>query len=107
MDIRKLPPDSSRTAPASPAGTVREDGRNAGRSDREPDAREDRVEISDAGRSLARDVGSVGADGVPIGTLPPDKLTELRRAIQANAHDSAEVIASIARHMIERGDMQA
>jgi len=45
------------------------------------------------------------ASDVPQGTLPAERLLELRRRIQAGVHDSPEVIDEMLRRMVERGDL--
>jgi hypothetical protein len=105
MDIKHLPSDPARTAASAPVPPVHDEDRPAPKSDADAAARDDRVEISDHGRSLAGELGVIGADGVPVGTLPADQLTTIRRAIQSRVHDSPDIIASVARRIAESGDV--
>ena len=105
MDVNDIRPDPSPAAPLGPAPRIRE-------GEPGPDPRRDgtvgnrdRVEISDEGRSRAEEADASSDTGVPSGTLPVDVLVDIRRRIQARAHDSAEIIRSIARNIVERGDL--
>jgi hypothetical protein len=43
--------------------------------------------------------------GFPAGTLPPDRVRELRRRIRARRYDDPQVIDEMLRRMVERGDL--
>jgi hypothetical protein len=69
-----------------------------GRSDAHPSvARQDSVEISDAGR--ARAAGELSqAEGA-------SRLQEIRQRILQGAYDSDAVVAEVARRILDRGDL--
>jgi anti-sigma28 factor (negative regulator of flagellin synthesis) len=58
----------------------------------------DRVEISDAGRARAAKLER-------LSQLDPERVAELRRRILSGAYDADEVVAEVARRLIERGDV--
>lgn len=58
-----------------------------------PAKRRDSVEISDAGRALA-DAGA-----------PADRVGEIRQRILNGAYDSAAVVDTVARRILQRGDI--
>jgi len=41
----------------------------------------------------------------PTGTLAADRLREIRHRIHARHHDDPEVVASVARRIVERGHL--
>ncbi len=101
MEIKDIRPDPA--GPASPISPVRDDARRtperateqgSGRAD-------DRIEISSEGRARAR--GNVEAS--PSGTLPVDRLMDVRRRVQSRFYDAPEVAEEVARRIIERGDL--
>jgi negative regulator of flagellin synthesis FlgM len=67
-----------------------------------PVTRNDKVEISDEARRLAR-----GADAAtaPNGSLSPEKIAEFRQKILGGAYDSLEVVDQVARKMLASGDI--
>ena len=65
--------------------------------------RNDRVQISDAGRALAAQ--ETGAAGGVRGELTPERVGEIREKILAGAYNSVEVVEEVARRMLERGDI--
>jgi hypothetical protein len=106
MDIKGYRPDPIPPGTPQPAQPVRErqDTPAQETADRSRARREDRVEISADARRAA-EAAEAAESAVPEGTLPPDRLVELRRRIQARAHDSPEVIDEVLRRMIESGDL--
>jgi anti-sigma28 factor (negative regulator of flagellin synthesis) len=62
----------------------------------------DRVEISTEGRLLAAqlDAPRPGAE-----TMAPERIEAIRERIATGVYDTPEVIESVARKMIERGDL--
>lgn len=104
MDFKDPRPDRKLAAPAVPASHVREQGwKGAGRN-RGSDP-EDCVHIYTECRSSAGLATEAGESTTPSDTLAADRLIEIRRRIQARHHDDPEVIASIARRIVERGDL--
>lgn len=55
--------------------------------------RRDSVEISDAGRALAG------------GGLSADRVSEVRQRILSGAYNAAEVVDTVARRILQRGDV--
>ena len=101
MDISDIRPDP--TGPVSPVQHTREDARRAAGdpADRDGARGDDRVDISEHGRALSRSV----PDATPSGTLPADRLIDVRRKVQARFYDRVEVAEEVARRIIERGDI--
>ncbi len=60
----------------------------------EPTKRRDSVEISDAGRTLA------GAQAPSA-----DRTSEIRQRILAGAYDTTQVVDTVARRILQRGDI--
>jgi hypothetical protein len=103
MDIKNVRPDPTPARPAAPVTPAREDARRApGQAPDRAEQRDDRVEISDAARSRA---ARVAASDVPSGTLPAERLVELRRRIQERVHDSPVMADEVMRAIVERGDL--
>jgi negative regulator of flagellin synthesis FlgM len=65
--------------------------------------RNDRVQISDAGRALAAQE-TASAKGART-ELTPERIGEIRGKILAGAYNSVEVVDEVARRMLERGDV--
>ena len=101
MDIKNLRPDALPARPAAPITPVREDSRHAPAASEKPVDQSDRVEISEDARFRAE----MGASDVPSGTLPADRLLELRRRIQERAHDSAEVADAVMDRLVRDGEI--
>jgi anti-sigma28 factor (negative regulator of flagellin synthesis) len=88
--------------PNRPPAVGREKG--AASKDRAPqvlplDARTDRVELSEAARTLAKDA---------VQALAPDakdRLQQIRQRIIGGAYDVDHVVSEVARRIIERGDL--
>lgn len=64
--------------------------------------RNDQVQISDAGRTLAAQMES--KDGVR-GSLSTERVAEIRQRILEGAYNSVEVVEEVARRMLQRGDI--
>lgn len=101
MDISDIRPDPA--GPTSPVHPTREDAR---RPDGEPADRDgargdDRIDISDHGRALSRSA----PESMPSGTLPADRLIDVRRRVQARFYDRPDVAEEVARRILERGDV--
>ena len=60
--------------------------------------RADRVEISAEARQAAAKLGEVPG-------LSPERVAEIRQKLADGSYDSAEVVETIARRMIDRGDV--
>ncbi len=58
--------------------------------------REDRVQISDAGRAKAAEA---------TGGLDPQRVTEVRRKVLEGAYNSVNVVDTVARRILEQGDV--
>lgn len=101
MDIRDIRPDPA--GPASPVQPAREDARRpmGEPADRDDTRGDDRVDISEHGRALSRSL----PETTPSGTLPPDRLIDVRRRVQARFYDRPEIAEEVARRIIERGDV--
>ena len=68
-----------------------------------PVQRNDRVQISDAGRALA---AQQSGDAAPArAELTPERIQEIRQRILGGAYNSVEVVEEVARRMLERGDI--
>ena len=79
--------------PTAPAQPVAPTGRAA-----------DRVEISDAGRTLAaRETESLSASG--RSELSAERVSEIRQRILEGAYNATDVVDEVARRMLERGDI--
>jgi hypothetical protein len=62
-------------------------------------AKQDRVEISDAGRARA----SVRLSPADPGSS--DRLGEIRRRVLSGAYDTDQVVAEVANRILDRGDV--
>ncbi|HEX6924996.1 MAG TPA: flagellar biosynthesis anti-sigma factor FlgM [Longimicrobiaceae bacterium] len=63
----------------------------------------DRVEISEAGRALAaRQADNLDAR---VSELTPERVEEIRQRILEGAYNSIQVVDTVARRMLERGDI--
>lgn len=67
--------------------------------------RNDRVQISDAGRALAAQAASSAANMATADGLSPDRVAQIRNRILEGAYNSVEVVDQVARRMLERGDI--
>lgn len=65
--------------------------------------RTDKVEISDAGRALAARDNDGDTD--PLSTLDPGRASRIRDRILNGAYDTADVVDSIARKLLQSGDL--
>ena len=65
-----------------------------------PVERTDRVELSPEARALAARLETGEAD-----TLTPERIAELRRKIQEGAYDRPDTVESVARKILESGDL--
>ncbi len=103
MDIKDIRHDPSPIGPAAPVPPVRDDGRRPSvpADGRRGGRGDDRVDISAEARALAEEAPAEAPEGV----LPPDRLVDLRRQIQARFYDQPEVAEQVARRIIERGDL--
>lgn len=98
MNIRDIRSDAPGAAPIQPVRGI--NNRPAAQGAPESRDREDLVEISDEARELAARE-EVAAET----SLSPERITELRRWIQAGGFDAPEVVDTIARRLIERGEV--
>jgi negative regulator of flagellin synthesis FlgM len=65
-----------------------------------PAPRADSVQLSDSGRSMARQVaGDAGA------ALDPERTAELRRKVLEGAYNSLEMVDEVARRILRRNDL--
>ena len=62
--------------------------------------REDKVQISDAGRALAAQ-----AAGGTQSELTPERIAQVRERILSGAYNSLEVVDQVARKMLASGDI--
>ena len=65
-------------------------------------SRQDRVEISDAGRALAAQQGGEAEAG---GAMSAERLAELRQRVLGGAYNSLAVVDQVARRMLQSGDV--
>jgi negative regulator of flagellin synthesis FlgM len=62
--------------------------------------RQDRVQISDAGRALA------AREGAPEGSsLSPERIAQLRQRVLDGAYNSLDVVDEVARRILATGDL--
>jgi hypothetical protein len=61
--------------------------------------RSDKVQISDAGRALAARDGDAAAE------LTPARAASIRGRVLSGAYDTLEVVDSVARRLLESGDL--
>lgn len=98
MDIRDLrsgvPSTGATRHPGAAVEPRAENHAGRGRTDRR-----DRVEISSEGRARAAEAAP------PEGSLPPERLTEIRRRIAEGVYDSDAVLEAVARRIIQSGDL--
>jgi anti-sigma28 factor (negative regulator of flagellin synthesis) len=64
--------------------------------------RNDRVQISDAGRALAAKATS---DVSESESLSPERVDQIRQRILKGAYNSTEIVDQVARRMLESGDI--
>lgn len=98
MNIRDLRSDVPRTGGTRQAGPSAEP-RTETDTDPGRTPRHDRVEISTEGRARAAEVAS------PDGSLPPERLAEIRRRIADGVYDTDEVLGAVARRILQSGDL--
>lgn len=65
--------------------------------------RGDKVEISDAGRALA--ARDTDGDNDHLTALDPSRASRIRERILSGAYDTADVVDSIARRLLQSGDL--
>jgi len=85
-------PDASREARGSVAEKAEQDAKPA-------TSRVDTVEISDAGRAKA-------AGSVASGDVRGTRLQDIRQRILRGAYDTDEVVAEVARRILDRGELR-
>lgn len=66
-----------------------------------PAARADRVQISDAGRAMAAQMGGVSETGA----LDPARAAEIRQRILTGAYNSVDMASDVARNILGSGDL--
>ncbi len=65
-----------------------------------PRDKSDTVQISQAGRSLANQLESQKPD-----TLAPERVAELRSKVLSGAYNSLDVVDTVARRILSRGEL--
>ena len=107
MDVNGYRMDPIKPGTTEPAQPVRDrpDPPLHESADRPRGDRDDRVDISPDGRRAAAAATDTAETDVPEGTLPADRLLELRRHIQARMHDDPRVVDEMVRRMVGRGDL--
>jgi hypothetical protein len=105
MDINKFRPDPASAPRIDGVTPVRDDARPAQRDvGQHTDADHgDTVEISEEARARAAQAGET--DDIPSGTLPSERLTELRRLIVDRVHDSDQMADEVMRRIVDSGDL--
>lgn len=105
MDINNLRPDPPPAHRIDGVTPVREDSRPPESNvEQNVDAEAgDTVEISEEARSRAAEAGYT-AD-IPSGTLPAERLTELRRRIVDRVHDTDLMADEVMRRIADSGDL--
>ena len=103
MEIKDVRSDLIPTGPVSPVAPVRDDARQvpARAAERERPRDADRIGISERARALAEGDTVSG----PEGTMDHERLTDLRRRVQARFYDQPEVAEHVARRILESGDL--
>ena len=66
-----------------------------------PRARHDHVQISDAGRAKAAEA----SDASSAAGLDPQRASDIRRKVLEGAYNSVNVVDTVARRILERGDV--
>ncbi|HET7275514.1 MAG TPA: flagellar biosynthesis anti-sigma factor FlgM [Longimicrobiaceae bacterium] len=64
--------------------------------------RPDQVEISEAGRALAAQIGTEAASA---GALTGERVAEIRQRVLTGAYDSTAIVEEVARRMLSSGDI--
>jgi negative regulator of flagellin synthesis FlgM len=90
---------TTRTQPIRPVGQEQQQTRPEG--DATPAPRNDKVQISDAGRALA----AKATDAPDAGTLSPERVAELRQKVLLGAYNSVQMVDEVARRILDRGDV--
>jgi hypothetical protein len=90
-------PDAARDVRAPGA-----DGAGKARSTPVGVDRQDRVEISDAGRARAAEGGLTAASEAASG---PARLNDIRQRVLQGAYDTDTVVGEVARRILDRGDI--
>ena len=67
--------------------------------------RNDRVQISSAGRALASQAAVSAGHAAEAEGLSPARVAEIRGRILEGAYNSVEVVDQVARRMLESGDI--
>jgi hypothetical protein len=98
MNIRDIRSDAAGAAPIQPVRGI--NNRPSAGTAPEGRDREDLVEISEEARALA-----AREEAAPEGTLSPERISELRRWIQAGGFDAPEVVDRIARRLLDGGEV--
>jgi len=65
-----------------------------------PRGKTDTVQISDAGRSLAN-----RTETQQPGTIDPERVAELRTKVLSGAYNSLDVVDTVARRILSRGEL--
>lgn len=66
--------------------------------------RNDRVQISEAGRALAAQASGAPSEEVRA-ELSPERVAQIRQRVLEGAYNSVNVVEEVARRMLERGDI--
>lgn len=98
MKINGGTPGSIRPDAAREIRTPGADGATKGQSAPSALDRQDRVEISDAGRARAAELAPLGATGA-------GRLQDIRQRVLQGAYDSSAVVADVAQRILDRGDV--
>jgi negative regulator of flagellin synthesis FlgM len=90
----KLRPDLAKEAQASKRDQV---GQEPVPARSESTERNDKVEISEAGRAMS---GTASATGTSS-----DRIAEIRKKVLAGAYDSVEIVGQVAQRILQSGDL--
>lgn len=105
MDINSLRPDPAPARRIESVPAIHDETRAPEPNDehRSDDAHGDTVEISEEAR--ARAAQAEAADEIPSGTLPPERLADLRRLLMNGAQDQDSVADETMRRIVQSGDL--
>ncbi len=98
------------TTPAARLRAVQERERSAGLESRRtvsPSDRDDRVEISAAGRARSDEAHGTADHPQPVAADDPARFARIRDRLLAGHYVSDSVTAAVARAIVERGDHSA
>lgn len=102
-NLGPIGPDASRST--QQAGTPDAKHVRSGTSNATSTDRADRVEISDAGRSLAARDGSADVAAPAGAGLDPARKASIRGRVLNGAYDTLEVVDAVSRRLLDSGDL--